>query len=388
MRKFRLMALLLALVFVVTGCGGGSGHGATRPAQTLQAGPQQHVCQSADFIMQCALANQPAPSLRVPHASLSTTIAGGDFAWGSVSASTARSLGWRFAASYLSGTSKDWTPSSLAAYHALGIATVAVRETSADRALQGCAAGRADALSSVAELNADGAPKGTPFTMAIDFDASGPDVAPYFACAHQAVGDRENAYGGYRPLGYLCSRHLVGHLNWATYAWSGGLWPPASCAPLEQWLNGSTWDHDRAIAAYYGQWPYAVPPPPGPTAAQLKQWTGARDSSLRAYHAQRCKLPVFSTSSCYRFANRVVYFQAKVGHVSCFGAHAAKGAPVCQIVAPRAAARQRAAGSTRRAMGRLGCVDPAQYWPKGCESLDKRYGRFARLAHADRKAWA
>lgn len=212
--------------------------------------------------MNCVLATLPPPPVSSsPGPAVSAW--GLDFAFGSVSAAEAKAQGATFAASYLStDPGKNWTPASVASYHAAGVATVAVWETTANRALAGCAAGAADARAAAAQLAALGAPAGQPFTMAIDFDANGAEVAPYFACASKAEPGRVNAYGGYRPLLYLSQHHDVGSLNWQTYAWSAGQWLPASVAPLEQYLNGTTFDHDRALLSVYGQWPLPAPPPP------------------------------------------------------------------------------------------------------------------------------
>lgn len=177
-----------------------------------------------------------------------------DFAWGCANPS-----GWSFGASYLSyDASKNWTRPCLDRWHRHHATTVAVWETSAARATAGYGAGFSDAREASRQLAALGAPAGQPFDMAIDCDCSGQSVAAYFRGADAAEPGRVNAYGGYWPLLYLSQHHLVGHLNWQTYAWSGGRWLPARIAPLEQYLNGNSFDRDRAIAASYGQWPLPV----------------------------------------------------------------------------------------------------------------------------------
>jgi hypothetical protein len=228
---------------------------------------QLQVCRT----MQCVLRSQPAAtSSPAPgptsdglsaHAitAAPSVVQGIDFGWSGVSAATARSIGAHFALSYISyDPSKDWTRSLVDSYHATGLATVATFESTATRAEQGCAAGAADARYTEGKLAALDAPAGQPFTMAIDFDANGPEVEPYFHCAQAAEPGLVNAYGGYRPLLYLYQHHDVGNLNFQTYAWSNGQWLPASIAPLEQWLNGSSYDHDRALLPVYGQWPAPV----------------------------------------------------------------------------------------------------------------------------------
>lgn len=250
----RILAFLLAAI-VVAGCGGGRSHhpqhhsvGHTGP--TIISG---HACTPQNEAMQCLLPPAPVGVLRGAPAPVRQGV---DFAWSCPSPS-----GRAFGASYLSGTSKDWTTGCLNAWHNAGAASVAVWETAGTRALNGCAAGAQDARNAAGELARLGAPAGQPFDMAIDFDANGPEVSPYFQCASRAEPGRVNAYGGYRPLLYLSQHGLVGHLNWQTYAWSGGAWLPSSIAPLEQYLNGSAVDYDRAVADNYGQWPFAAPQP-------------------------------------------------------------------------------------------------------------------------------
>lgn len=252
------LLLMLAGVLLLAGCGGT--HTVIRTVTvappSLKGAPllPAKKCHT----MSCVLNTQPPPNVNLKPGG-PPVVYGLDFAYGSISGPGAKALGKQFGASYLSTDSgKNWTTSNLASYHNAGLATVAVWETTATRALAGCAAGASDARSASAQLAALGAPAGQPFTMAIDFDASGPDVASYFHCALQAEPGRVNAYGGYRPLLYLHQHGDVGNLNWQTYAWSGGAWLPASVAPLEQYLNGSTFDNDRALTQNYGQWPGAT----------------------------------------------------------------------------------------------------------------------------------
>ncbi len=335
MRRNTFPWFAVAIAVFLGACGGTTKTvTVTTPAPPALGAPATsvHPCTAAQFYMQCAL---PEPPSSLNFGSTPTSAYGIDFGWSGVSAAQARAIGAKFGASYLSNSTKDWTVSLIHSYHALGLTTVYVRETSGTRALDGCAAGAADARSSVAELKALGTPANQPFTMAIDFDATGPDVAPYFQCASQTAPGRVNAYGGYRPLSYLCAHGLVGHLNWQTYAWSGGLFIPASanCAPLQQYLNGNSYDNDRAIAVNYGQDP---PPQTGPTPAQIKRWRGARNTSFHVYHHKGCKLG--TDPACHEFAHRVVYFQRQLWTVyskwSCWGPHARSKTLVCWILRP------------------------------------------------------
>lgn len=265
----RAQRLLLAILagLLVAGCG-------NTPETRHNPSPQTiggHVCTPADEALQCVLPPVPSRLNLAP----APFVHGVDFAWGAPTVAQMHAYGARFGASYFSyDQSKGWArrPGLVASYHAAGIATVGVWETSAGRAGQGCGAGAADAREAARQARAVGNTS-RPIDFAIDFDAEGRQVDSYFRCIHQILGARTSAYGGYYPLKYLCAHGLVGRTNWQTYAWSAGQWLPASCAPLEQYLNGSSVDYDRAIAADYGQWPGPVKPKPKPPVHSRKRET-------------------------------------------------------------------------------------------------------------------
>lgn len=301
MRRAPMLLATLALLAVpgLASCGGG-----TRTVTVARhVGPPAPAKVAACHTMSCVLATQPPPNVGATPKT-APTVYGLDFAYGNISAIAARDQGAKFGVSYLSNDpGKNWPRSLIDSYHAAGLATSAGWESTATRSLQGCAAGASDARQASAQLAALGAPAGQPFWMAIDFDASGPDVAAYFHCASQAEPGRVNAYGGYRPLLYLHEHGDVGNLNFQSYAWSGGLWLPASIAPLEQYLNGQAFDHDRAIAANYGQWPYqATKPKPTIHSKAFKVYplrrfkinhtmVSERRTVVR-WRAERCRNPV------------------------------------------------------------------------------------------------
>lgn len=248
----RLLPFIALLALIIAGCGGAVSHGKTGKTLTLAG----HPCSASDATMGCEL--PPASAGLAPRSTPSTY--GIDFAWSGVSAARAKAIGARFGASYLStDLSKNWSLAAVNAYHAAGLATVAVWETAATRATQGYAAGVWDAQQAKAQAAALG-----DTTAGIDFAVDCPcapsSVLGYFQGVHHVLGDRGNAYGDYAVISYLHAHGVVGNENWATYAWSGGLWPPASIAPLEQYLNGSAFDNDRALAANYGQWPQPAKP--------------------------------------------------------------------------------------------------------------------------------
>ena len=312
LRRFLSQELLrpvaVALVLLgVAACGG------TSPA--LAPAHLSARCNQADYAMNCV---QPATSA-TPRGAQS--IPGVDFGWSALSAGAARADGYRFAASYLSNDpTKNWTPALVNAYHTAGLATVYVWEASANNAQLGLNQGAIDASRALQQANALHH-TGTIF-FAVDCDCSGPSVAAYFSGATSVLGPRVGAYGGYSTLGYLCAHGLVGQVNWQTYAWSYGRWLPASCAPLEQYLNGNVVDQDRAIAPYYGQDPYN----PGPSKAQRARWRRALAASQRVYVAKGCVV----------FAQRERYFAA-------------------HLHGKLATRHQRALTASRRAYAKHGC---------------------------------
>jgi len=266
----RLVALCAALLAAVLLAACGSKPKPVHPTPKVVNG---HHCTPHDEALQCVLPPAPKPTpppgpstppvtkvgaVRVFAASFHPAVTQGlDFAWGAPSAARVHAFGAKFGASYLSyDGSKGWTQRAglVGEYHRAGIGTVAVWETSANRAGQGCGAGASDAREASHQALALGNAT-RPIDFAIDFEAEGSQIDGYFRCAHGILGSRVNAYGSYYAVKYLCAHGLVGHTNWQTYAWSGGQWLPASCAPLEQYLNDSSVDYDRAIAADYGQWP-------------------------------------------------------------------------------------------------------------------------------------
>jgi hypothetical protein len=385
----RLLPLPLLAVVLLAGCGGGATHTVRlSPAPTVVG----HQCDAKDYAMQCALAQLPVPRLALPRGVQS--VYGVDFAWGGPrSCSEMRAIGAHFAWSYWSydSSGKNWTRSLVDQFHACGIATVGGWETTATRATQGYSAGVSDAIEASRQAAADGNVRDA-IGFAVDCDCSGPSILAYFQGVHHVLGVRDDAYGGYYQVLYLYQHGVVGHLNFQTYAWSGGLWLPASIAPLEQYLNGSSFDNDRAIAANFGQWPYVPAPPPGPTPRQLAGWRHARDSSLRAYRHRHCVLPVLGPAGCGQSAWRVVHFQRLLDRPNapvCFGKHAQRNAPVCQIVRAEVAVWSRAGASTDRAYIARNCEGIAGFGlpsnSKPCRALRQREDYFGARIQATLK---
>lgn len=382
----RRLTLTLALTAgLIAGCGGNAHP--TYTATPLPKAVLGHACNPQDYVMQCALTPPPV-GLKPGGPAL---VYGLDFAWGGPrSCSAMRALGAKFGEGYLSydRTGKNLDVGLVNTFHACGIPTVVVWETTATRTLDGFAAGQSDAREAARQAAALGN-KTRPIIFAIDCDCAGASIYPYFQGVHSILGARDDAYGGYNQVNYLFDHGVVGRQNQQTYAWSSGRWLPSGIAPLEQYLNGLTYDHDRALLADYGQFPYTAPKPPGPTPSSLiKQ----RDGWLHQYHARRCTMPVFGPAYCRVFADLVVKVQTKLTreHPVCWGKHSTPTLPVCQIVRPRVSIRSRARDASYNAAQGRGCKAPnGMTWidRRDCNQFVRRAEYFDRLVHADLKTW-
>lgn len=278
LRSTSIGALLIAVVLALGACGGG-GHG-TSPPSALER------CNPNDQTMQCALRNQTPPvTAEQPPFAQHVFQHGVDFAFGAPSASFMHSHGWSFGASYLStDPGKNWQLGQFRSLQRGGIAGVAVWETSAERALGGCGAGRADARSAWAEAKPFGF---RVIYFAVDFELQGSHagtVKSYFRCAAQVGGaNKTGVYGGIFTMEVVLDSGTV-HYGWQTYAWSGGRWDGK--AQLQQFLNGNQFDYDRAVAADFGQTPYhVVKPKPHPVVKHHKA-----NPRLTALKRQRAKI--------------------------------------------------------------------------------------------------
>jgi hypothetical protein len=190
-----------------------------------------------------------------------------DYAFGRPSMAALKSAGIKFVCRYLSHSpSKNLTSAEARKLTDAGIWIVVVWETTAKRALDGHAAGAADARDARAQARDCGMPDDRPVYFAVDWDASSGQqgtINSYLDGAASVLGrDQVGIYGGYGPV----KRALDGgHATWAwqTYAWSGGRWD--SRAQLQQYSNGHTiggvgCDYDRSKAGDYGQWRVGVTP--------------------------------------------------------------------------------------------------------------------------------
>jgi Domain of unknown function (DUF1906) len=165
------------------------------------------------------------------------------------------------------GFSKGLNRAELDDLRAHGIAVALVWEQVTSRALQGAAAGTADALTSQAAVVSLGFPPTTPIYFAVDFAgtlAQQPAINQYLSGAASVIGKaRVGVYGSYDVLN-RCRANGTAAWFWQTYAWSGGA--IASYAHLYQYHNGAnvngSVDLCRAMQANYGQWdaPGMTPP--------------------------------------------------------------------------------------------------------------------------------
>lgn len=198
------------------------------------------------------------------------TIFGVDYAWERPDPKALQDAGVVFACRYLSHdtTGKNLTAREAIALADHGIWSVVVWESAADRALDGRAAGIADAMDAQLQAQACGMPGDRPIYFAVDFDAGSPDEAAieaYLGGAASVLGaGRVGVYGEYSVVQHALD---TGHATWGlqTYAWSGGQWDPR--AQLQQYLNdqplaGVSLDYDRATKSDFGQWKPGKSPAP------------------------------------------------------------------------------------------------------------------------------
>jgi hypothetical protein len=194
-----------------------------------------------------------------------------DYAWSHPTDAGLKAAGITFACRYLSPDSKkNLTPAEAKHLASLGIDSVVVWESTANRALAGSAAGQQDAKAALHLAEVCGFPTAVdPMThvpsraaiyFAVDFDATPSQatvIASYFSGAGSVLGvERVGVYGGFWAVKRLFDARLVTY-GWQTYAWSGGHWDPR--AQIQQYRNGVTvggavCDLDRAVKPDFGQW--------------------------------------------------------------------------------------------------------------------------------------
>lgn len=141
-------------------------------------------------------------------------------------------------------------------------------------------------------------------------------------------------------------------------------------------------DESTCLLSFYLR---GAPPKPGPNGSQVKSWAGARAASIAAYH-RRCTRPVFTTGTCGQLAWRVNHYQGLLDKTGkqvwrCFGPRANAKAAICQIVRPAVAVWSNARSATSQAEGRNGCVSAhGRVRSKLCLTLNQRFVYFDRRA--------
>jgi hypothetical protein len=187
----------------------------------------------------------------------SLSVFGIDYAWGNPDYAALKNAGVRFVMRYVShDPGKDLDPAELRSLHARGIKVGLVFESTANRALDGFAAGVTDAKYAAERAKSLGL--NVPIYFGVDFDASDaqkPVVAKYLSGAVSVLGkDRVGVYGSYYVVRY-CVNFKVCDWFWQTYAWSGGLVHPD--AHILQYSNGHalagvSCDYNHGSTSGYG----------------------------------------------------------------------------------------------------------------------------------------
>lgn len=192
-------------------------------------------------------------------------VLGCDYAWDRPSVTALQRAGVRFVCRYLShDRAKNLSRAEADALSAAGIWIVAVWESSTARALDGRAAGVADAKTARGQAGLCGMPADRPIYFAVDFNATAAqqtEIGAYLGGAASVIGrDRVGIYAGVGPV----ERALdAGQARWAwqTRGWSGGRWDPRAHIQqyaIERDLDGVDVDYNRATKSDYGQWRVGV----------------------------------------------------------------------------------------------------------------------------------
>ena len=190
-----------------------------------------------------------------------------DYSWEKPDASSIASAGFQFVMRYVDypgANGKGISKTELDSLRANGLAVGLVYESTEARALDGFAAGAADALPVRDELNALGWPDDRPVYFAVDFDAQPaqyPLIASYFAgVASVSVMNsisRIGIYGGYDVLEWAHDNAIAGYF-WQSLAWAHGkgVYPNASIHQFQngEKLDGKSVDYNVALNPDYGVW--------------------------------------------------------------------------------------------------------------------------------------
>lgn len=184
------------------------------------------------------------------------SVTGIDIAWDTPTVAQILATGAHWVARYFSpDPSKNLTAAEVPQYTAAGLAIVVVWESTGTTALNGFAAGVADAQAAQQQCVSVGLPSDMPIYFAVDTDTSWPSVAAYFQGVISVIGvARTGVYGGVQVIE---GAHAAGiPFLWQTVAWSGGVWAPYASIrqPGGTTLSGGA-DYDTAEVPDFGQYP-------------------------------------------------------------------------------------------------------------------------------------
>jgi hypothetical protein len=182
---------------------------------------------------------------------------GVDYPWDHPAPSAMQAAGVGFALRYLSrDPSKNLSRAEADALAAAGIWVGVVWETTAGRALDGRAAGTADAQEALRQAQACGMPPSRPIYFAVDTDTTWSAVAPYFQGVRDVLpASQIGVYGGIKVVTGAADSGLV-TWYWQASAWSYGRWEPRAHVRQLGYITigGVQCDRNQSMTADYGQW--------------------------------------------------------------------------------------------------------------------------------------
>lgn len=188
---------------------------------------------------------------------------GVDWSYGNIDPQALHDAGKSFVCRYLShDPGKNLTRTEAERYSNAGIDLVVVWESGSNNAALGYSQGRSDANTALAQAKVCGMPEGRPIFFAVDFDAAGPEIAPYFEGVAAVLGrDHSGIYAGLDAVEYILDRKIV-DWAWQTYAWSNHKWDKRahlrqvliSLTGAELRIDGVVVDYDKSTAVDFGQW--------------------------------------------------------------------------------------------------------------------------------------
>lgn len=160
-----------------------------------------------------------------------------DASWGRPDPQALLDAGKTFICGYLSAIpGLAFTGADMKRYSEAGLDIVCIYERAQEAPKGGARVGRKHARGAEALAHAAGVPRRRPIMFAVDFEATGPEVAAYFIGLNAVLGYRDyevGVYGSRTVCDYLLDNGLVDFVM-QTYAWSHHEWDER--AGLRQWL--------------------------------------------------------------------------------------------------------------------------------------------------------